>query len=219
MFDDDDMIMISALQHAMFCERQYALIHLEQIWAENRFTAEGEALHERVHRERHESRRLFREEYGMSARSLKFGLTGKCDLVEIWLDPNTKKPIRVNPVEFKRGRKKANDVDRVQLCAQALCLEETFSLPIEKGEFYYLQERRRVSADIDDDLRAKTVAITAQIRAINACEKTPIASYDKKRCDACSLIDYCMPKYATKSVRRYMQNQIKAGLTSLCESC
>jgi CRISPR-associated exonuclease Cas4 len=214
MFTEDDLIPMSALSHAYYCPRRYALIHLEQIWAENRFTAEGEALHERVHRERHESRRLFREEYGMSARSLKFGLTGKCDLVEIWLDPNTKKPVRVNPVEFKRGRKKANDVDRVQLCAQTLCLEEAFNLPIDKGEFYYFQERRRVSADINDDLRATTIALIDRIRAINACEKTPIATYDKKKCDACSLIDYCMPKYAVKSVNRYARAQIAKCLAN-----
>ncbi|MDR3162353.1 MAG: CRISPR-associated protein Cas4 [Helicobacteraceae bacterium] len=208
---DADLIMISALQHAMFCQRQYALIHLEQIWEENRFTAEGEALHERVHRERHESRRLFREEYGMSVRSLKFGLIGKCDLAEIWLEPETKAPVRVNPVEFKRGRSKTNDVDRVQLCAQALCLEEAFNLPIGKGEFYYLQERRRVSVDIDEDLRAKTISTADQIRAINASKKTPVSSYEKKKCDGCSLIDHCMPR-AVGSVSRYVRGQIEQCL-------
>ncbi|MDR0664575.1 MAG: CRISPR-associated protein Cas4 [Helicobacteraceae bacterium] len=209
-----DPILISALQHAMFCERQYALIHLEQIWEENRFTAEGRVLHERVHTEHKESRRLFRQEYDMSARSPKLGLVGKCDLVEIWLDPKTKQPVRVNPVEFKRGRKKANDVDRVQLCAQALCLEETFNLPIDAGEFYYLQERRRVGANIDDSLRARTIALIDKIRAINISRKTPIAIYDKKKCDRCSLIDFCMPKYAAKSVNRYMRYQTAKTLES-----
>jgi CRISPR-associated exonuclease Cas4 len=208
MQDGAAVIQISALQHAMFCDRQYALIHLEQIWEENRFTAEGRALHERVHTARHESRRLFRQEYDMAVRSLKFELTGKCDLVEIWLDPTTKKVIRINPIEFKRGRKKTNDIDRVQLCAQALCLEEMFGLPIDSGEFYYLQEHRRVSADINDDLRAKTIAVADRIRAINTSGKTPAALYDKKKCDACSLIDFCMPKYATKSVNRYMRAQM-----------
>lgn len=148
----------------------------------------------------------------MSVRSLKLGLVGKCDLVEIWLDPKTKKAARVNPVEFKRGRKKTNDIDRVQLCAQALCLEEAFNISIETGEFYYLQDRRRVSSEINDDLRLKTIALIDRIRAINASGKTPAALYDKKKCDACSLIDYCMPKYAAKSVNRYMRAQMTKSL-------
>ena len=83
MYSEDDLLQISALQHAMFCERQYALIHLEQVWEENRFTAEGRVLHERVDSEHHESRRLFKQEYGMAVRSLQWGLIGKCDLVEL----------------------------------------------------------------------------------------------------------------------------------------
>ncbi|MDR1911215.1 MAG: CRISPR-associated protein Cas4 [Helicobacteraceae bacterium] len=216
---ENDLVQISALQHAMFCERQYALIHIERLWEENRFTAEGRALHERVHTDHRESRRSFLQEYDMSVRSLKFGLIGKCDLVEIWRDTKSHKPMRINPVEFKRGRKKENDVDRVQICAQVLCIEEMFNLTIETAEFYYLQEHRRTVANIDETLRAKTIALIDRIRTINENKKTPIANYEKKRCDPCSLIDLCMPKYTTKSVRRYMQNQIKAGLTSLCESC
>lgn len=87
MYSEDDLVPISALQHVLFCERQYALIHLEQVWEENRFTAEGKVLHERVDAEHHESRRLFRQEYGMAVRSLERGLIGKCDLVELYLSP------------------------------------------------------------------------------------------------------------------------------------
>jgi CRISPR-associated exonuclease Cas4 len=214
MIAEDDFVQISALQHATFCERQYALIHLEQIWEENRFTAEGEALHELVHKERGESRKTFYKESSMGIRSLKYGLTGKCDLVEIWLDAKTHKPIRVNPVEFKRGRKKENDSDRVQLCAQVLCLEEIFNLTIETAEYNYLQEKRRKITNIDGDLRAKTIAIADRIRAIRAEGKTPIAAYEKKKCDPCSLFDICMPKYTAKSVNRYVHNQIAIGLES-----
>jgi CRISPR-associated exonuclease Cas4 len=136
-YAEDDLIPISALQHILFCDRQYALIHLEQVWEENRFTAEGRVLHERVHVEHHESRRHFRQEYDMAVRSLSFGLIGKCDLAELWYTEN-RDIKKVSPVEFKRGREKESDVDRVQLCAQVLCLEEMFGLSIDSGQLYYL---------------------------------------------------------------------------------
>jgi CRISPR-associated exonuclease Cas4 len=135
---EDDFIPIASLSHVSYCERRYALIHLEQLWAENRFTAEGELLHERVHVEHNESRRSFRQEYDMAVRSLRWGLTGKCDLVEVWFSDD-KKVRKVSPVEFKRGREKASDVDRVQLCAQALCLEEMIGIKIEQCQIYYLE--------------------------------------------------------------------------------
>jgi CRISPR-associated exonuclease Cas4 len=209
-FSPDDLIQISALQHVLFCERQYALIHLEQIWAENRFTAEGEVLHERVHREGHESRRTFREEYGMPVRSLEWGLTGKCDLVEIWLGDDGK-PARVNPVEFKRGRDKESDVDRVQLCAQVLCLEELLGVTVEKGQLYYFQDHRRKDVAIDAELREKTAGLIQQIRAIQESSESPKAVYEKRKCDNCSLVELCMPKSVgngAKSVGRYMASQL-----------
>jgi CRISPR-associated exonuclease Cas4 len=210
-YGDDDLIQISALQHAMFCERQYALIHLEGVWAENRFTAEGEVLHERVHVEHHESRRLFRQEYDMGVRSLERGLTGKCDLVELWYsaDGGVK---RAAPVEFKRGREKENDVDRVQLCAQALCLEEMLGVRVEAGQFYYLQERRRSDTVLDDELREKTLALIQRIRVLWREGSTPAAEYEKRKCDRCSLADVCMPKTTgagSKSVSRYVQAHLR----------
>ena len=151
MYTEDDLIQISALQHLHFCERQYALIHLEQAWEENRFTAEGRVLHERVDSERRESRRLFKQEYGMAVRSMQQGLIGKCDLVELWYTKEGNIE-RVSPVEFKRGKKKADDTDRVQLCAQVLCLEEMFGIAIGSGQFYYLQDHRRCNEEIDEPL-------------------------------------------------------------------
>ena len=211
MYTEDDLVQISALQHALFCERQYALIHLEQEWEENRFTAEGRVLHERVDAEHHESRRLFKQEYGMAVRSLQWGLIGKCDLVELWYtkDGNIEK---ASPVEFKRGRKKPDDIDRVQLCAQVLCLEEMFGAVIEGGQFYYLQEHRRSTENVDVPLREKTIALIERIMMIRKTGKTTAAKYEKRKCDNCSMVDLCMPKSAGaghKQVRRFIAAQLK----------
>jgi CRISPR-associated exonuclease Cas4 len=211
MYSEDELIQISALQHAMFCERQYALIHIEQVWEENRFTAEGRVLHERVDAEHHESRRLFKQEYGMAVRSLQWGLIGKCDLVELWYtkDGNVEK---ISSVEFKRGKKKADDTDLVQLCAQVLCLEEMFGITIEGGQFYYLQEHRRTNVPIDTLLREKTVMLIQQVMKIRETGKTVTAKYEKRKCDNCSMIDLCMPKSAGsghKRVDRFIAAQLR----------
>jgi CRISPR-associated exonuclease Cas4 len=211
MYSEDELIQISALQHAMFCERQYALIHIEQVWEENRFTAEGRVLHERVDAEHHESRRLFKQEYGMAVRSLQWGLIGKCDLVELWYtkDGDVEK---ISPVEFKRGKKKADDTDLVQLCAQVLCLEEMFDITIEGGQFYYLQEHRRTNVSVDALLREKTIALIGQVMKIHQTGKTATAKYEKRKCDNCSMIDLCMPKSAGsghKRVDRFIAAQLR----------
>jgi CRISPR-associated exonuclease Cas4 len=204
MYSEDDLLQISALQHAMFCERQYALIHLEQVWEENRFTAEGRVLHERVDSEHHELRRLFKQEYGMAVRSLQWGLIGKCDLVELWYskDGNVEK---ISPVEFKRGKKKTDDIDRVQLCAQVLCLEEMFSINIESGQFYYLQEHRRTRESVDEPLREKTTAVIERVMKIRETGKTVAAKYEKRKCDNCSIVDLCIPKSTGSKFKRVDQ--------------
>ncbi len=213
MYNEDDLIPISALQHVLFCERQYALIHIEQIWNENFFTAEGKVLHERVDVEHHESRRLFRQEFGMAIRSLARGLIGKCDLVELYLAPGGGVAEAI-PVEFKRGKAKEEDVDRVQLCAQALCLEEMFSIEVPRGQLYYLQEHRRTSVEIDGALQAKTAGLVDRIRSLLDAGVTPSAIYEKRKCDHCSLVELCMPKTAGaggKRVDRFVQAQISAA--------
>lgn len=208
--NEDDLIPISALQHALFCKRQYALIHIERLWEENRFTAEGKVLHERVDDVHHESRKNCREEFGLAVRSMRYGLVGKCDLVEFEKHQDgTYKTII--PVEFKRGRKKADDYDLVQLCAQGLCLEEMFRVEIEAGQIYYLQEHRRTSVLMDEALRTKTIGLIETIMDIRSSGKTPAAEYEKEKCDRCSLVDLCMPRSMMRrsSVNRYIKDSMR----------
>lgn len=211
MFSEDNLLPVSALQHALFCERQFALIHIEQLWEENLFTAEGRLLHERVDVEHHESRKLFRDEYGMPIRSLTYGLIGKCDLVELYLDANGIIQNAI-PVEFKRGTDKDDDVDLIQLCAQAMCLEEMFGIKILQGQFYYLQNHRRTIVKIDEVLREKTIYLCEHVRELINKAITPPSVYKRRKCDRCSLLELCMPKIVGSSkidVAKFVNAQLR----------
>jgi CRISPR-associated exonuclease Cas4 len=214
---DDDLLPISALQHILFCERQFALIHVEQLWEENRFTAEGKVLHERVDAEGHESRRLFRQEYAMGLRSLAHGIIGKADLVEIWLKIEGGVAEAV-PVEFKRGKDKEGDCDRVQLCAQALCLEEMLGIPVPRGDFYYLGAHRRTHVELSGDLRATTLAAIDRARSILDSGATPAARYAKAKCERCSLADPCMPRWTSAGGKR-VDRFVAAEIAAMREEC
>lgn len=206
-FSDSDLLPLSALQHYIYCPRQCALIHLEQQWTENRFTAEGRAQHNRVDRPEHETRDGIRYEYAVLLRSLELGLIGKADAVEFHPASETQqfksemsdlksqeKMLRIFPVEHKRGRPKPTHCDWVQLCAQALCLEEMLGVEIGEGAIFYGQPRRREAVEFTPELRAETEATARLLHALIASGKTPPAEYDKKKCEACSLIEICMPK-------------------------
>jgi CRISPR-associated exonuclease Cas4 len=211
-FAEDELIPISGLQHIIFCERQFALIHVEQLWAENRYTVEGSLLHERVHVEHHESRRYFRQEYGMAVRSLKYGIIGKCDLVELYLKPD-RGICKAIPIEFKRGKNKETDCDRVQLCAQALCLEEMFGNEIINGAFNYLGDHRRTDVEISIELKNTTISAIERARQILERSETPPAHYESKKCDRCSLADICMPTFIAdggRRVQKYLQLEVAA---------
>lgn len=213
MFAEDELIPLSALQHFLFCERQCALIHLEQVWEENRFTAEGNVLHERVHDEHRERRKLSRTEYSLALRSLTLGVVGVADVVEFTLKPEGGY-LEVIPVEYKRGKDKETDVDRVQLCAQALCLEEMFSVSVPTGSFYYLQDHRRTKVEFDSDLRAKTSEVVEATHRLFSSLRTPAARYEKAKCDRCSLVERCMPKALNNSegsVGDYIRGQLQRG--------
>ncbi len=206
MYGEDDLIPISALQHFLFCSRQCALIHVEQAWAENRLTAEGRIMHDRVHDEGAESRGDVRTERGVSLRSLELGLIGKADVVEFHkTGDGTWLPF---PVEYKRGKPKIEDWDRVQLCAQALCLQEMLGVCIPQGAIFYGTPRRREVVDFTQELRDKTADATGAVRRLLEEGATPGPEY-KKRCDNCSMAGLCLPKVIERkrSVSKYLEKE------------
>lgn len=199
-FSEAQLLSLSALQHYVYCPRQCALIHLEQQWSENRFTAEGRAQHERVDRPEHEMRDGVRVEYAVLLRSLRLGLIGKADVVEFH-------ELKVFPVEHKRGRPKPTHCDWVQLCAQALCLEEMLNVQVPEGAIFYGQPRRRQQVEFTPQLREETEAVCAALHQLIRSGKTPPAEYEKKKCDACSLNDICMPQ-ASRSISEYLTEML-----------
>lgn len=209
MFSESDLLPLSALQHLAFCERQWALIHLEQQWAESRLTAEGRQLHERVHEQESESRGEVRISRGLRIRCLRLGLIGAADVVEFHREPDgSEKPY---PVEYKRGRPKPGRCDEVQLCAQALCLEEMLGSVIEHGAIYYGQPRRRHEVAFNSDLRCETEALAMRLHELQQSGRTPAAVYEKK-CDRCSLMALCLPKSASKRAALYLRQCVRRTL-------
>jgi CRISPR-associated exonuclease Cas4 len=211
-YHEDDLLMISALQHLLFCPRQCALIHIEQQWTENRYTAEGRIMHERVDEVGKESRGRIRTVFGLPLRSLRLGLSGRADAVEYHRegDDTASSVWRPFPVEYKRGKPKKNDSDLVQLCAQAICLEEMHSCAVPEGAMYYGKPRRRLAVVFNDALREKTRDAARRLHELVDSGRTPQARYEKK-CDSCSLISLCMPKVTGtyRSVRGYMSKVLE----------
>lgn len=182
---------ISALQHYVYCDRQCALIHIERIWQENRHTAEGRILHERVDHYGHEQRRGVHTAMALPLAHERLGLTGYADIVEFEQD-NSRRIVR--PIEYKRGRPKAHRADEVQLCAQALCLEDMLGVPVEEGGLFYGRTRRRQKVTFDEPLRSLTQDIVRAVHALLASGQTPRAVYEPRKCDRCSLFDHCQPQ-------------------------
>ncbi|MDD5673731.1 MAG: CRISPR-associated protein Cas4 [Chitinivibrionales bacterium] len=217
MHTESDLLMLSALQHLAFCERQCCLIHIEQAWAENRLTAEGRILHERVHGQESESRGDVYIVRGLKLRSLALGLSGVADVVEFHrveaggVTLEGKKGLwRVFPVEYKRGKPKSDRCDEVQLCGQAMCLEEMLNTKIENGALYYGAQHKRHEVVFDQTLRNETERVAQKLHELIASGKTPPAIYEKK-CDNCSLSDVCMPEAGhRKSVEKYLEEVLKA---------
>lgn len=186
---EENNLFISALQHYAYCPRQFALIHIEQVWSENQFTAEGRVLHERVDSGVAEQRRGTRFERGVLLLSQQYRLTGKMDLMEI----EAGDPPQYFPVEYKRGKPKVEDWDRIQLCAQALCIEDMRHTQVTEGAIWYWEVRRREPVMIDAALRATTIGVIAGAHALLGSGRTPPPIDDPKRCNACSLVDVCEP--------------------------
>lgn len=229
MYDEADLLPISALQHLAFCERQWALIHLEGMWAENRLTVEGHHLHDRTHNPETESRGDLRVARGLRLRSLRVGLSGIADVVEFhrvaevpeaYASRPNQTPAGVSlpgvpgqwrpaPVEYKRGRPKLGPYDKMQLCAQALCLEEMLVVSIPAGFLFYGEPRQRHEVELTSDLREQTEKMAARLHELTRAGKTPSARYEKK-CESCSLLTLCLPKTTDgrKSAGRYLTSII-----------
>ena len=181
-------IPLSALQHYAFCPRQCALIHNEQVWTENFLTAQGRALHERVDGGEPETRKGVRFERSVHASAEKLGISGVLDMVEHELTTG-----RLKPVEYKRGKPKTDNWDKIQLCAQALCLEEMTGKTVEEGALWYQQTRHRELVAFSGSLRQETLAVIEQVRSLLESGSTPLPVYGK-HCKACSLVEICQPQ-------------------------
>lgn len=182
----DDYIPISALQHYLYCPRQCALIHVEQTYDENLFTLRGNRVHEKAHEAEREMVAGVRVERSLPLYSVSLGLTGKADIVE-FLEDDTP-----YPVEYKAGSRKKREADDVQLCAQAMCLEEMLGVRVPEGSIYYSRSRRRRIVSFRDELRHMVRATTQNVRQLYQRDTLPEPAADD-RCRACSLIDACMP--------------------------
>lgn len=187
MDSDKRLILLSALQHYAFCPRQCALIHNEQAWAENYLTAQGKLLHERVDGGEPETRQGTRFERSVHALSDTLGLSGVLDMVEVSKNGD------MHPVEYKHGKPKPTDMDKIQLCSQAMCLEEMTGRTVASGSLWYGKTRHRLAVVFDEELRVKTLATIDSVRTMLQSGQTPLPIYDK-RCKACSLVDICEPK-------------------------
>lgn len=211
MFLEEDLLQLSALQHLVFCERQCALIHLEGIWAENELTVRGQQMHEKVDSEEPvESRGDMRIVRGLLLRSFRLGLTGKADVVEFHrVGMDTEKSDNgvvlkgtsgrwlPFPVEYKRGKPKRDACDEVQLCAQALCIEEMLGVVIPAGALFYGKTRRRCEVAFDVSLREITEQATRRLHELFNSRKTPPAVLEPK-CESCSLKNHCLPAGSTR---------------------
>lgn len=202
MFAENDFILISALQHYVYCPRQCALIHVEDVWNENLFTVRGNILHEKVDTDSYESRGTLKSIRGLRIHSFRLGIVGRCDVVEF---RQTKNGEDILPVEFKSGKPKENISDKVQLCAQVFCLEEMLNTKVLKAALFYGKIRRRNLIDIDDELRQQTENIINSVREIVTKKIIPGAAYEAK-CRNCSLQSICQPKAMNK---RRLQKYIK----------
>lgn len=220
LYTEEEMLQLSGLQHYVFCPRQWALIHLEQLWADNILTAEGTLLHQNV------DNPYLRETNGSNVVTLRglriaspdLGLSGIADAVEIipFDDaPNQKQTLLKSklffalPIEYKRGKPKTTDCDRLQVVAQAIMIEEMFSIHIDKGAIFYWEIRHREYFDITDEMRSMVKKMANEMHAIVKSGILPKA-IKKSHCRNCSLIDYCLPSLTGKSAKRYLQDSLKS---------
>ena len=208
MVSEADFIPLSALQHYAFCPRQCALIHLEQVWEENAHTAEGRILHETAHSGDSRLRDGVRIVTDLPLKSAVLGVSGRADVVEFHREGAVWRPF---PVEYKKGAPKGHaEADAMQVCAQAICLEEMLGVSLQEAALYYGAQRRRRQVALDAALRSKTVAIARAVHELFACGQTPPPKR-RPHCKSCSLVEVCMPDLLegsgkAKQAGRYLQS-------------
>jgi CRISPR-associated exonuclease Cas4 len=201
--NEDEMLPLSGLQHLVFCPRQWALIHLEQAWVENRLTAEGRLLHERVDLPGQSRRNDVRTVRSMWLECRRLGLIGRADVVEFRPEPF--------PLEYKRGKRKPTDCDTVQLCAQALCLEEMLGVPVAHGAIFYGDPRRRLEVVFTPELRERTEQLSVMMHTLYRNRITP-AAQPGPYCRNCSLVDICLPEATSDAsvAVRWLTRQLRS---------
>lgn len=211
-YHEDDYLQLSGLQHFLFCRRQWALIHVENLWQENYRTVDGTLMHQNVHQEGNIEKRgdriIIR---GMRVSSATLGVSGQCDAVEFLKDPGGValdrwegrwKPF---PVEYKHGSPKEDLSDAAQLCAQAMCLEEMLCCKIDRGALYYGETKHRQEVLFSEELRGTVMSALAEMHELAKRGYTPKVK-PRKGCNACSLKDLCLPKMnRAGSVEAYLK--------------
>lgn len=214
-YAESDYLMLSGLQHFEFCRRQWALIHIEQQWAENYRTTSGELMHKKAHEETSvEKRGSLLIMRGLRIASSQLGLSGQCDVVEFH---RCSSGIKIHgyedrwlpvPIEYKRGTEKEGREDEIQLCAQAICLEEMFLAEIPKGYLYYGETRRRTEVFFNEELRRYVNEIAEKMHEMYTRGRTPKVKTSRK-CQSCSLKELCIPKLNKPlSVKGYIDSMI-----------
>lgn len=214
-YTEDNYLMISGIQHFKFCRRQWALIHIEQQWAENVHTAIGEIMHQRVHDpELREKRKGLIVARALPVSSREMGVSGECDVVEFRLSEDgirlhgRRGLYSIYPVEYKKGKPKLTEEDRLQLAAQAMCLEEMFSASVPVGAVFYGETRRREQVEITEELRQEARNCFREMHGYFERAYTPKVKYSKA-CNACSLKELCLPKLGKSlSVKAYITGML-----------
>ncbi len=221
-YREEEWLQLSGLQHFSFCRRQWALIHVEQLWAENLPTVEGNLLHQKAHDSTdRESRGDLYILRGVNIQSRELGVSGQCDVIEFHRSQEGV-PLQAKeglwqpyPVEYKRGHSKENDADRLQLCGQAMCLEEMLSCEIKCGALFYGETRRREEVIFTAELRSRVRECLSEMHDYLKRGRTPRVK-PFKGCNACSMAEYCLPGMLRKRrvgdyLDRFMEEAIREG--------
>lgn len=193
MYNEDDFIQLSSIQHYKFCPRQFYLAYVEEIWIENFLTASGRIMHQHVDDVHKEKRKDLVQEFGLALSSYELGASGQADVVEFYLD-EIGEVSKIVPIEYKRGTEKEDNCDAMQLCAQAICIEEMTGTIIQSGYLFYGKERRRVEVLFSEELRVGTTKAFLDIHSFFASQKKPPKAIYSQKCKACSFFEYCKPK-------------------------